>query len=265
LAEVISRTTRHSDHRFVCFRSEQNYSSYLALNDYKRAIQLALAMAQPRRLLSLFDKVHNSRPKPTDNDLNKADFASLTGLAAVDEVLRILSAKDLVRLLKYVRDWNSRVHTSVTAQRVLGAILRARKGEELRECFEKARRSLSKAPTEDEEDEQDEPLVETVEQQKKRKPTRAEEELISLQDWLDGMVPYTERHLQRLDRALIDTYMLDYVLGEMDGGMLDGIDEIDAEDFDGNDGMEGLLDVMVDELDDEQRGSVASVNGMEVE
>jgi U3 small nucleolar RNA-associated protein 13 len=226
-------------------------------------------MAQPRRLLSLFEKVHNSRPTPTDSSAmskaSAADLASMTGLAAVDEVLRILSAKDLVRLLKYVRDWNSRVHTSVTAQRVLGAILRARKGEELRDCFEKARRSLSKISAAEEENEHDEPPVETSQDQKKRKSTRAEEELISLQDWLDGMVPYTERHLQRLDRALVDTFMLDYVLGEMDGGILDGIDEIDAGDFDGKDGMEGLLDVMVDELDEEQNISPASVSGMEVE
>jgi U3 small nucleolar RNA-associated protein 13 len=235
------------------------------LNDYKRAIQLALAMAQPRRLLNLFEKVHNSRPRPTD-DLTKddkaADFTSLTGLAAVDEVLRILSPKDLVRLLKYVRDWNSRVHTSVAAQRVLGAILRGRKGEELRECFEKARRSLGKASADEEDEPEDEEAAVALETQKKRKPTRAEEELISLQDWLDGIVPYTERHLQRLDRALVDTFMLDYVLGEMDGGILDGIDEIDEGELDGKDGMEGLLDAMMNELEPE--GS-ASVEGMEIE
>jgi U3 small nucleolar RNA-associated protein 13 len=225
-------------------------------------------MAQPRRLLSLFEKVHNSRPKPNDreaNDENAADLASLTGLAAVDEVLRILSPKDLVRLLKYVRDWNSRVHTSVTAQRVLGAILRGRKGEELRECFEKARRSLDKPSVDEDGAEEEEEPVELPETQKKRKPTRAEEELLSLQDWLDGVVPYTERHLQRLDRALIDTYMLDYVLGEMDGGILDGIDEIDAGEFNGQDGMEDLLDAMVGELDDEQSVSPASIDGMQIE
>jgi hypothetical protein len=56
--------------------------------------------------------------------------------------------------------------------------------------------------------------------------------------------------------------MLDYVLGEMDGGILDGIDEIDEGELDGKDGMEGLLDAMMNEL--EPDGS-ASVDGMEIE
>jgi U3 small nucleolar RNA-associated protein 13 len=246
--------------------SEQDYSSYLALKDYRRAIQLALAMAQPRRLLNLFEKVSNNRPRLADEAPSTgqlADMQSMTGLAAVDEVLRTLSAKDLVRLLKYVRDWNSRANTSGTAQRVLGAILRGRKGEDLRECFEKARRSMVKATTEGDED--DESEAPAQEDQKKRKPTRAVEELLSLQDWLDGIVPYTERHLQRLDRALVDTFMLDYVLGEMDGGILDGIEEIEEEGETGKDAMEGLVDMLVDELDGDDSESLPSIPEMEME
>lgn len=239
---------------------EQDYSSYLAMNDYKRAIQLALAMGQPRRLLGLFEKANASRPASRSDCHTKEqieDFESITGLASVDRVLVILSPKDLVRLLKYVRDWNSRVHTCGTAQRILGAVLRGKKGEDLRESFEKARRTLGK-PTamDDDDDEQDDDQDATMtdSDSKPKKPTRAQEEIISLQAWLEGMVPYTERHLQRLDRALVDSFMLDYILGEMDGGMLDGI-----EDGGDEDGMEGLMDLMMDEIEQN------SGNAMQVE
>ena len=54
--------------------------NYLALHDYRRAIQLALAMEQPGRLLALF-KNFIAAPE---------DAPSITGSAAVDEVLRTL-------------------------------------------------------------------------------------------------------------------------------------------------------------------------------
>jgi U3 small nucleolar RNA-associated protein 13 len=39
---------------------------------------------------------------------------------------------------------------------------------------------------------------------------------------VDGLIPYTERHLARMERLVQESYMVDYVLGEMDDGMFDG-------------------------------------------
>ena len=45
-------------------------------------------------------------------------------------------------------------------------------------------------------------------------------ESLSLNELVQTLIPYTERHLARLERLVQDSYILDYVLGEMDGGLL---------------------------------------------
>lgn len=194
--------------------SEQEFHNYLALKDYRRAIQLALAMAQPGRLFKLFDAVRGVDP------------TSITGSAAVDEVIRTLAPLDLVRLLKYVKDWNSRAKTSQLAQTVLAAVLKQRQAEELLEAFEIASRAGEKK-VDDDVEEMDVDEEETTQQPVKiQRPAG----LISIQDLLDGLIPYTERHYERIERLLVDSYMVDYVLGEMDGGLidLDAVDQLTA-------------------------------------
>jgi U3 small nucleolar RNA-associated protein 13 len=47
---------------------------------------------------------------------------------------------------------------------------------------------------------------------------------------LDGLIPYSERHFTRIDKLVQDSYMLDYVVGEMDGGLFGGeVMDIDGE------------------------------------
>lgn len=119
--------------------------------------------------------------------------STYTGSVEVDEVIRTLSGLDLARLLKHVRDWNVNARTSPIAQRVLHAILRLRSPEEIIKAYDSVQ-----------------PDVE------KRK------EVTGLREVLDGLIPYSERHFARIDRLVQDSYVLDYVVGEMDGGMFGG-------------------------------------------
>lgn len=171
-------------------------------------------MAQPGRLLNLFNRIYESR-----------DGKSITGSADVDVVLNTLSAKDLVRLLKFVRDWNTKAKTSGIAQRILEVIVRNKSPNELVRMFEVASRKHAQV------DEDVEPSAEAEAEPAKR-PRATTADLISLQDLLDGLMPYTERHLNRVERTLVDSYMVDYILGEMDGGVFDlgtlEVDEVDA-------------------------------------
>ncbi|KAJ9113681.1 hypothetical protein QFC22_005990 [Naganishia vaughanmartiniae] len=210
---------------------EQDYQNYVSLKDYKRAIQLALAMAQPGRLLNLFNRVYESRPRPRAgakvSEEEQADLKSITGSASVDEILRTLSAKDLVRLLKFVRDWNTKAKTSGVAQRILETVVRGKSPNELMRTFEVATAKQA-VVVDDEEDTAME--VDETEKPKRTRATTAD--LISLQDLLDGLMPYTERHMTRIERTLVDSYMVDYILGEMDGGLFDlgalEVDEVGA-------------------------------------
>ncbi|KAF9074899.1 U3 small nucleolar RNA-associated protein [Rhodocollybia butyracea] len=180
---------------------EQDYHNYLSLNDYRKAIQLALAMQQPGRLLSLFRDV-GSRDSSSQ---------SISGDLAVDEVLRTLSGSDLTRLLGYARDWNANARTSEVAQRVLFAILKLRTAEDVMKTFtdEAAEIALSKGD------------ISNMNSSSSVKGGTALKELI------DSFIPYTQRHLTRMDKLLQESYTVDYILGEMDDGLFDDEGDLD--------------------------------------
>ena len=236
--------------------NEQNFANYVTLKDYRNAILLALAMAQPGRLLSLFTSVRSDRPAPpltsslldpsaptsTNSTTEELDAASITGSAAVDQVIRTLPALDLVRLMGHVRDWNARAKTSPVAQTILHAILRLRTAEEIVKAFEQSTTVAQK--------EQDAALL-AAEQAEENGTAEADDAkkqgrggrkgangkkagagvgLGGLGEILDAMVPYTERHFERAERMVQESFVLDFALSEMDGGLFGfefegGVDE----------------------------------------
>ena len=161
----------------TCSR-EQEFLNYVALRDYRRAIEVALSLGHPGRLLQLFKEL-------------KGD-SGVTGSAEVDEVLRVLTSVDLVRLLRYIRDWNTRASSAAVAQRVLHAIMKLRQAEDIARAFEDAGTAEDKS---------------------------------DLRELVEGLIPYTERHLARMERLVQESYVVDYVLREMDGGLVDDDDD----------------------------------------
>lgn len=172
--------------------------NYLSLNDYRRAIELALAMEQPGRLLSLFTDI---RSQPTNGIDQNSSPPSVTGHRSVDEVIRTLGGADLVKLLRYVRDWNAKARTSSAAQGVLHAIVKLRSAEDVMRAF-------------------GDDAVEVA--------VTGKAGGTSLKELVDGMIPYTERHLARMERLVQESYVVDYILGEMDDGMFSGDFEDDG-------------------------------------
>ena len=149
------------------------------MQDYRRAIEVALSLGHPGRLLQLFKEL-------------KGD-SSVTGSAEVDQVLKELASADLVRLLRYVRDWNTRVSSAAVAQRVLHAIVKLRSAEDISHAFEGI--------------------------------STGDEGNNGLHELVEGLIPYTERHLTRMERLVQESYVVDYVLREMDDGLVEDDDE----------------------------------------
>ncbi|KAI0053386.1 WD40 repeat-like protein [Auriscalpium vulgare] len=179
---------------------EQDFQNYLALNDYQRAISLALSLSHPGRLYKLF---HDLAAAP-------APGASITGHPAVDEVVRTLAAPDLAQLLRYVRTWNARAGTAGVAQRVLNAIVRLRPSEDVVRAFDGPPGSFNE---------------EGESGGKKGRPGEG-----NVRELVEALIPYTERHLARMERLVQESYVVDYVLGEMDGLLGDeGEDGMDVE------------------------------------
>jgi U3 small nucleolar RNA-associated protein 13 len=193
-------------------QSEQDFTNYLSLKDYRRAIKLALAMSQPGRLLHLFTAVS---AEPTS-------LTAITGSDEVDQVIATLTGTDLVRLLKFVRDWNTNARTSSIAQMILHTILKLRSPEDLLAAFEnKAPEDLSTMDVDGE--------AEAGDQEEKPK---SKDQQLSFKELLDGLIPYSQRHFTRIDKLVQDSYMLDYIVGEMDGGLF-GSEVIDTDPVNG--------------------------------
>jgi U3 small nucleolar RNA-associated protein 13 len=157
---------------------EQDFQNYVALQDYRRAIEVALSLGHPGRLFQLFKELSGE--------------SGMTGSADVDRVLQELASADLVRLLGYVRDWNTRASSAPVAQRVLHAIVKLRPAEDISRAFEDADTG---------------------------------EERSDLHELVEGLIPYTERHLARMERLVQESYVIDYVLREMDDGLAEDDDE----------------------------------------
>lgn len=113
-----------------------------------------------------------------------SEAGSISGLKAVDEVLASLADEQILSLLMRVRDWNTNARTSPVAQRVLGVVVRSYSADRLA--------SLGK-----------------------RKGGR---------EVMEGLRVYTERHYRRVEELWGESWLVEFLLGEMDQlGIKDGV------------------------------------------
>lgn len=168
---------------------DQQLQNYERAGAYREAITLALQLNHPSRLLSLFTTAIDAADDPTLPTEDRARAAnSLTGNPSIDKVLQSLDAANLRTLLLRLRDWNTNARTSRVAQRILHALFRS-----------------YPAST----------FVELATSSVKGRNARVG----GLKDILHALAAYTERHYQRVEELVDDSYLVEWVLGEMDGGV----------------------------------------------
>lgn len=169
---------------------DQQLQNYIRAGAYREAITLALQLNHPGRLLSLFTAAIDAADDPTRSSEERERAAgSLTGNPSIDEVLQSLDASNLRTLLLRLRDWNTNARTSRVSQRILYALFRS-----------------YPAST----------FVELATQSMRGKDGRA---AAGLKDILQALAAYTERHYRRVDELTDESFLLEWVLGEMDGGV----------------------------------------------
>ncbi|GAA5899168.1 hypothetical protein JCM8208_003024 [Rhodotorula glutinis] len=221
---------------------EQDYENFLSMKDYSNAIVLALSMDQPRRLLLLFTEVRASAGANGAEDL-----LSLTGSRHVDAVLRGLSPGELRQLFRYIKDWNTVSRTADTAQTVLHAILKLHDADKLLAVLENradegsgeldlvnGKSAAAKDADEDVDDDDEE-----AKKRKKRTEVKASE-------ILGALIPYTERHMTRADKLVRESFIVEHLLG-----MMEGFDDFDVAGDDDAVSANGM-DVDGEEDDDEE-------------
>ncbi|KAI9367903.1 WD40-repeat-containing domain protein [Aspergillus egyptiacus] len=171
---------------------DQQLQNYIVSGAYREAITLALQLNHPGRLLSLFNSAVDAADDPNLTDLSKEDrAASLTGNPSIDEVLQTLDPENLYTLLLRLRDWNTNARHAKVAQRILFALFRSYPASTFVEL------ASSK-------------MV------KRSGDGRA---AAAMKDILAALASYTERHYRRVEELEDESYLVEWILGEMDGGI----------------------------------------------
>lgn len=112
---------------------------------------------------------------------NKPDPGSLCGSKAVDEVLATLSDEQIFLLLLRLRDWNTNARTAPVAQRILWTLVRSYPASKFSNLSVKGARGQK-----------------------------------SLQEVLNALKVYTERHYKRMEELVDESYLVEYTLQEME-------------------------------------------------
>jgi len=161
-------------------------------------------MDHPGRLLSLFRAVRASQ----DTSGEVPTIPSITGHPSVDRVLKTLPIPALATLLVHIRTWNATARTSNIAQTILYTLLKLRSTEDIASALNSP--TLADGDT----------------------LTLMRKETVTLKEFVESVVPYTERHLMRVEKLIQDSWVVDFVLGEMDGGFFDetgGVESMDTD------------------------------------
>ncbi|KAL4763302.1 U3 snoRNA-associated protein UTP13 [Aspergillus foveolatus] len=178
---------------------DQQLQNYIVAGAYREAITLALQLNHPARLLSLFSAAIDAADDPHNTDIHCEDRAnSFTGNPSIDEVLQTLDPANLYVLLLRLRDWNTNARHSKVAQRILFALFRSYPASTF---VELASSSIAK----------------------RNGDGRA---AAAMKDILQALASYTERHYRRVEELEDESYLVEWVLGEMDGGI--GLSALEA-------------------------------------
>ncbi|OJJ41099.1 hypothetical protein ASPWEDRAFT_167132 [Aspergillus wentii DTO 134E9] len=171
---------------------DQQLQNYIRAGAYREAITLALQLNHPGRLLSLFTTAIDAADDPYSTAEDKsARENSLTGDPSIDEVLQSLDPNNLRSLLLRLRDWNTNARTSRVSQRILFALFRSYPASTFVDLA-------------------------TASMAKRGGDSRT---AAGMKDILQALAVYTERHYRRVEELTDESYLVEWVLGEMDGGV----------------------------------------------
>lgn len=166
---------------------DQQLQNFIHAQKYREAIILALQLNHPARLLSLFSAVIATDPP---------EPGSLTGVCAVDSVLQSLHRDQLFTLLLRVRDWNTNASTAPVAQRILWVLVRSYPASTFAELTTIGRGVKGASGA-------------------------------SIREVLDALRAYTERHYRRMEDLVDESYLLDFMVREMDDvGFAKGVEGV---------------------------------------
>lgn len=174
---------------------DQQLQNYINAGAYREAITLALQLNHPRRLLNLFTAAMDSSKQDTSQQEAESKAQSLTGNADIDTVLQSLDNENLYSLLIRVRDWNTNARTSLVAQRILYALAKSYPPSTFVQLASQRRADLD------------------------GRKGRKGAPMSGMKEVFDALAAYTDRHYRRVEELADESFLVEWVLSEMDGGV----------------------------------------------
>jgi len=165
---VIPKNTLTTELRKKIAKSETEINSFVRKKNWQKAIELALSLEQPVRLLDILKRIHTS---------HSGDF---------DKLLSALPSENLIKLLLYLRDWNTNSKHCVIVHWVLERVLRIFNPTELNALIKSAKIEKTK-----------------------------DGEGFS-QRFLDALISYSQRHLARIEKLLTDVAFMDSLISRFE-------------------------------------------------
>jgi U3 small nucleolar RNA-associated protein 13 len=176
---------------------DQQLQNYIRAGAFREAITLALQLNHPGRLLSLFTAAIELADGNADTDDTVEEKIILTGNASVDTVLQSLDHDNLYLLLLRLRDWNTNARTAKVAQRILYALVRSYPASTFVE--------LASRP----------PPAAAAQGKRGQKFTGN----MALKEVFSALSAYTDRHYRRIEELVDESYLVEWILDEMDSGL----------------------------------------------
>ncbi|KAI9739689.1 MAG: U3 small nucleolar RNA-associated protein 13 [Cirrosporium novae-zelandiae] len=205
---VVARTIAASSARL---EADQRLQNLVHAGSYREAITLALALDQPGRLLSLLtgaaeaslqqQQQQQQSQEEVDNNSTSEDVENTgtgTGNKEVDAVLASLADVQLAQLLRRVRDWNTNARTAPIAQRVLNVLVKAYPASTFARLRMGGPGGGGGAGDQTASD------------------TKGAAEGTNVKEVLRAIEAYTERHYRRMEELLLESWVVEFTLREMD-------------------------------------------------
>lgn len=187
----------------VRIEQDQQLQNYIHVGAYREAITLALQLNHPGRLLNLFSSAigaNNASNNAGDAKSVNNNNDSLTGNPDIDTVLQSLDDDNLYLLLCRVRDWNTNARTAPVAQRILYTIAKSYPSSKFIELASRRRAAPPPPPAQD--------------AAAPSKGSRFKGQM-AMKDILEALTLYTERHYKRIEELVDESFLIEWILGEM--------------------------------------------------
>ena len=149
---------------------EQELNNFIHLGEFRHAMLVAFELDHPHTMLKVLKKLteDTSQPQQAKDEVDGVSRMHSVSMK-LHEVANAFTDEEIVKCLRYIREWNSNARNCHVAQLLLREILLCHPPQKLRK-------------------------------------------IRGIRDLVDGMVPYTERHLRRLGGLLRQCFLIEYTL-----------------------------------------------------